>query len=104
MTYGSDEYWEVRRAELLRAERRRRVAHFVDVIINAVLALLLIGAILGICYLAKGREVRERAAYNEGRWGVDRATALAMAEQGVGKTADEVLSTDYTDFHGWEVR
>jgi len=29
---------------------------------------------------------------------------VAMAERGVGKCAREVLSTDYTDFHGLEVR
>jgi len=100
--YGTDDYWAARRAELLRARRRRELAKLVDAVINAVLAILFVASVVGLCYLA-GRETRERASYLEGRYGVDRAEAVAMAERGEGKTAREVLSTDYADFHGLEV-
>lgn len=41
-------------------------------------------------YSAYRAPVEERAAYNESRYGVDRETALYMAERGIGKTLAEL--------------
>ena len=38
------------------------------------------------------RPVEERAAWNEGYYGVDASTALAMAENGIGKTSEDVIA------------
>ena len=35
--------------------------------------------------------INERAAYNEGYYGVDRATAMEMAERGIGKSAEDII-------------
>jgi len=98
------DYWAERRAYHERRLRQARMRLWFDTCINAAVAF---GAIVAIVLLVRGvvrREVDERAAWNEGRWGVSREVAVAMAERGEGKTAREVLSTDYTNFHGLEAR
>jgi len=37
------------------------------------------------------QELRERSAYNEGRYGVSREVALVLAERGLGKSADDLI-------------
>ena len=48
-------------------------------------------AALVLWRLESTREERERAAWNRGYYGVDRATALEMARRGIGLSADELL-------------
>jgi len=90
MNYGCDEYWEERRKRLTRARRRAAWREMLATFVYAVLAVAAICGVMWLAYWAANRETFERAAYNEGRYGVSRAEAWQLAKEGVGMTSDEL--------------
>lgn len=61
---------------------RQRIEKRAEVIENAVMAALLVLALAALAWMvwnAKTSPVKERAAYLEGRWDLDPATAMAFA-------------------------
>lgn len=91
------EYWmaeeiaEAEREELERAARRQRN---IDVAVEVVYVASLVIAFATVALLiwrACTADLRDRAAYNEGYYGVDHQTALELAKQGIGKSAEDIL-------------
>ena len=78
-----DQAWEDERARRLRHIRSANTRLFVDTVINALMALAAIALIILMCWNVSRRPVEERAAYLEGRFGIDHATAIAYAEDEV---------------------
>ena len=61
---------------------RQRLEKRAEVVANWVMAALLVLALAALAWMvwnAKTSPVRERAAYLEGRWDLDHATAMAFA-------------------------
>lgn len=80
------------------AERKRRLRHHRNRIIKEVLCenAWLIALVVGffafmLTWNGCVQPTLERAAYLEGRFGLDHNTAMAMARDGYGKTAEEIL-------------
>jgi len=86
--------WEAERRARLAHRRRMLFAKWLWAVVWAVMIVGFIASIALLVWNGINRERFERAAYNEGRYGVDRATALAMADNGIGKCARELID-DY---------
>lgn len=77
----TEEVREMRRREELRREEDARVARLYNTAILVILALTAL--VFGWLAWMKARQpVIERAAYLEGRFGLDRQTAMVYAERG----------------------
>lgn len=87
----SEDLAEVEREELARQLRRERRIAVALMVVYAASILVEIVTIVWIFYRAATAETRDRAAYNEGYYGVDSRTAMALAEAGVGKSARDIL-------------
>jgi len=70
------------RQEAARRARRKR-DEVVNLLVNVAIIVAALIALFVVMANAFHRPVRERAAYLEGRWGVDHATAMAYAESEV---------------------
>lgn len=64
-------------------------------VVTAVIVLLTIVYFAFLFWLHATQPMRERAAYLEGRYGLDRTTALTLARQGHGLTAQQILEEDH---------
>jgi len=89
-----DYSWEAERRARLAHRRRQWFARYLRWFVMAFAFLAVIASVVIIVIDHLNHERNERAAYNEGRYGVDRATALAMADNGIGKCARELID-DY---------
>jgi len=89
-----DYNWEAERRARLAYLRRMWFAKRFAWFVYAVCVALIVGAIALLVYVHANQELLERAAYNEGRYGVSREVALAMADAGIGKCARELID-DY---------
>lgn len=67
-----NEYWRD-------VERRRAAERKANAVMNWTLIALGLAALAFILWLNKTQPLRERAAYLEGRWDLDPATAMAFA-------------------------
>jgi len=87
-----DQAWEDERARRLRHIRQAKTRLFVDTVLNALMALATLALIVLFCWHVSRRPVDERAAYLEGRFGIDHATAIAYAEEEVNSEKGTVNS------------
>jgi len=83
--------WESERRARIAYRRRQWFARYFRWFVMAFAFLAVIASVVIIVIDHLNHERNERAAYNEGRYGVDRATSLAMADAGIGKCAREIL-------------
>ena len=64
----------------------------IDTVVRLACFLALLSVAMFLCYREATRETRERAAWNQGYYGVDRESAMKMARLGIGKTVKELIS------------
>lgn len=88
----SEDVKTIRRAIEVRNREEREVA-FIENCFTVAMLLILV-AFIGWCVWRHHRQpIEERAAYLEGRYELDHATAMKYAAEGRGLTAEELLAT-----------